>query len=145
MDLKFTPFRPTDLAEYTTWFPDGGISRGVSNPDALWMALVMGEAGAWAVRDAEGAFVAVVEAEPHGDSRCYVSVTVAPERRGQGIGADAIRRFHAGPGAQYRVLEGKVAPDHAASVAMAKKAGFVLTSPEPDSDGMLRFELRRVR
>ncbi len=142
MDLKFTPFRPADLAEYAAWFADGDTARRISNPDATWLAHVMGEAGAWAVRDTAGALVAVVEAEPHGD-RAYISVTVAPQRRGQGIGAEAIRMFHSGPGAHHAVLEGRIAPHHAASLGMVRKAGFTLTSPEPDADGMLRFELRR--
>jgi RimJ/RimL family protein N-acetyltransferase len=144
MDLKFTPFRPADLAEYAAWFADGDTARRISNPDATWLAHVMGEAGAWAVRDMVGALVAVLEAEPHSD-RAYISVTVAPERRGQGIGAECIRMFHTGPGAGYAVLEGRIAPHNAASLAMVKKAGFILTSPDPDADGMLRFELRRRR
>jgi RimJ/RimL family protein N-acetyltransferase len=144
MDLTFTPFRPADLAEYTRWFSDNATSRHLSNPDATWLAHVMGEAGAWAVRDPTGALLAVLEVEPDGD-RGYISVTVAPERRGQGIGADAIRRFHAGPGAHYTVLEGRIEPRNEASLAMIRKAGFVLTAAEPDADGMLRFELRRER
>lgn len=142
MELTFSPFRPADLAEYAAWFADGETSRRLSHPDAAWLAHVMGEAGAWAVRDAAGALVAVVEAE--GDpARGYVSVTVAPSRRGHGIGPEAIRRFHAGPGARFAVLEGRISPQNAASLSMARKAGFALMSSEPDHDGMLRYELRK--
>jgi RimJ/RimL family protein N-acetyltransferase len=144
MDLKFTPFRPADLAEYTRWFSDSAAARHLSNPDAAWLAHVMGEAGAWAVRDPAGTLVAVLEVEPNGD-RGYISVTVAPTRRGEGIGPEAIRMFHAGPGAGYAVLEGRIAPHNAASLGMVRKAGFVLIAPEADADGMLRFELRRQR
>ncbi len=142
MELTFSPFRPADLAEYAAWFADSETSRRVSNPDALWLAHVMGEAGAWAVRDATGALVAVVEAE--GDSmRGYVSVTVEPSRRGHGIGADAIKKFHTGPGSRFAVLEGRVSPQNVASLAMLQKAGFTLMSSAPDVDGMLRYELRK--
>jgi hypothetical protein len=144
MDLTLSPFRPADLAEYASWFADGETSRRVSNPDALWLAHVMGEAGAWAVRDASGALVAVLEAESEGGAvRAYVSVTVEPSRRGHGIGADAIKRFHAGPGAHYAVLEGRISPTNAASLSMVQKAGFILMSSAPDVDGMLRYELRK--
>jgi GNAT superfamily N-acetyltransferase len=144
MDLTLTQFRPADLAEYTRWFADSATALHLSNPDAAWLAHVMGEAGAWAVRDGVGALVAVLEAEPHGD-RCYISLTVAPERRGQGIGPSAVRQFHTGPGAAYSVLEGRISPQNAASLTMVRKAGFTLMTPEPDADGMLRFELRRER
>lgn len=142
MDLTFSRFRPSDLGEYAAWFEDAETSRRLSNPDAAWLAYVMNEAGAWAVRDETGALLAVVEAG--GDvARGYISVTVAPERRGHGIGGEAIRLFHAGPGKHFAVLEGRIAPDNTASISMIQKAGFVLISPEPDADGMLRFELRR--
>jgi RimJ/RimL family protein N-acetyltransferase len=144
MELKLSLFRPGDLAEYAAWFADGDTSRHLSNPDAAWMAHVMGEAGAWAVRDAQGILVAVVEAEPHGN-RAFVSVTVAPDKRGHGIGAEALRRFHAGPGVHFAVLEGRISPNNVASLSMVQKAGFVLTAPEPDPDGMLHFELRKER
>jgi RimJ/RimL family protein N-acetyltransferase len=142
MNLKFTPFRPSDLAEYAAWFDEAETPRRLSHPDAAWLAHVMGEAGAWAIRDDAGILVAVIEAEAYAD-RAFVSVTVVPTRRGQGIGAEAVRRFHAGPGAEYAVLEGRIAPRNEASLAMARKAGFILITPEPDQDGMLRFELRR--
>lgn len=144
MELTFTRFQPSDLAEYARWFDDAETSRRLSYPDADWLAYVMGAAGAWAARDGEGAFVALVEAEPHGD-RCYISVTVAPAHRGRGIGAEAIRAFHAGPGSPFAILEGRIAPNNAASLKMIRKAGFSLVSPEPDQDGMLHFELRRGR
>jgi RimJ/RimL family protein N-acetyltransferase len=143
MELRFSSFRPADLGEYAAWFADGETSRRVSNPDAAWLAHVMGEAGAWAVRDATGALIAVIQAE--GDPpRGYVSVTVEPSRRGHGIGADAIKQFHAGPGAHFAVLEGRISPENAASLSMVQKAGFSLMSPEPDHDGMLRYELRKA-
>ncbi|HVY18936.1 MAG TPA: GNAT family N-acetyltransferase [Bauldia sp.] len=144
MELTLTPFRPGDLAEYAAWFADAETSRRVSNPDASWLAHVMGEGGAWAIRDGDGVLVAVIDTEPQGE-RCYVSVTVAPSRRGQGIGAEVVRRFHAGPGVHFAVLEGRIAPHNVASVGMVRKAGFVLISPAPDADGMLRFELRKER
>lgn len=143
MDLTFARFRPSDLAEYARWFDsDAETARRLSYPDADWLAYVMGQAGAWAARDAAGSLLAVIEAEPHGD-RCYVSVTVAPEHRGHGIGAEAIRAFHVGPGVPFAILEGRISPDHAASLKMIRKAGFSLVSPEPDGEGMLHFELRR--
>jgi RimJ/RimL family protein N-acetyltransferase len=142
MDLTFTPFRPGDLAEYAGWFDDAETARRLSHPDAAWQAHVMGETGAWAVRNAEGDLIAVVEAEGDGP-RGYVSVTVAPTRRGHGIGAEALRGFHAGPGARFAVLEGRIAPHNAASISMIQRAGFTLASPEPDGDGMLHFELRK--
>jgi RimJ/RimL family protein N-acetyltransferase len=138
MELIFTRFLPGDLAEYASWFSE---ADGARRPqlDADWRAYVM---NGWAVRDETGVLVAVVEAG--GDvSRGYVSVTVAPERRGQGIGGEAIRLFHSGPGSHFAVLEGRIAPDNAASISMIQKAGFVLISPEPDGDGLLRFEHRR--
>lgn len=138
MDLTFTRFVPGDLAQYSSWFGEADAARRPA-PDADWRAYVM---NGWAVRDETGALVAVVEAG--GDvTRGYVSVTVAPERRGQGIGGEAIRLFHAGPGSHFSVLEGRIAPDNAASISMIQKAGFVLISPEPDGDGLLRFEHRR--
>lgn len=138
MDLTFTRFLPSDLAEYTSWL---GEADGARRPvlDADWQAYVM---NGWAVRDETGALVAVVEAG--GDvSRGYISITVAPARRGHGIGGEAIRLFHAGPGKHFAVLEGRIAPGNTASISMIQKAGFVLISPEPDADGMLRFEHRR--
>ena len=138
MELTFTRFRPGDLGEYSSWFSEVDDAR---RPvlDADWRAYVM---NGWAVRDETGALVAVIEAG--GDiSRGYVSVTVDPQKRGQGIGGEALRLFHAGPGAHFAVLEGRIAPDNAASLSMARKAGFTLISAEPDADGMLRFEHRR--
>jgi RimJ/RimL family protein N-acetyltransferase len=144
MDLTLTQFRPADLAEYSAWFADKETSRWLSNPDATWLAHVMGAAGAWAVRDADGTLVAVLEAEPTG-RRCYISVTVAPDRRGKGIGAMSVKKFHVGPGAGYAVLEGRISPQNAASLTMVRKAGFVLMTPEPDADGMLHYELRKLQ
>jgi RimJ/RimL family protein N-acetyltransferase len=143
MELTFTSFRPSDLAEYASWFDEKETATRLSHPDAAWLAHVMGASGAWAVRDEAGALIAVVEAEEGHSDRCYVSVTVEPSRRGKGIGAKAIKQFHGGPGAHFAVLEGRVAPHNIQSVSMLQKAGFRLMAAEPDADGMLRFELRK--
>lgn len=142
MELRFSQFAPGDLAEYGAWGDARTPEGRLADPAADWQAYVMGAAGAWAVRDAGGELIAVVETQ--GDaSRGYISVTVAPAHRGRGIGAEALRAFQAGPGAHFAVLEGRIAPHNAASLSMARKAGFTLMSPEADRDGMLHFELRR--
>jgi RimJ/RimL family protein N-acetyltransferase len=143
MELRFNPFRPSDLAEYASWFDETETAARLSHPDAAWLAHVMGASGAWAVRDEAGRLVAVVEAEDGHSSRCYVRVTVEPSHRGKGIGAKAIKQFHTGPGSHFTVLEGRVYPHNISSVSMLQKAGFSLMSSEPDDDGMLRFELRK--
>lgn len=147
MNLAFASFSAADFAEYRAWFGDTETSRRLSQPDPAWLAYVTagGAVACWTVRDASGDLVAVIQAdaEPDDPSRATVCVTVAPTRRQQGVGTAALRAFLAGEGRRFAILEGRIEPDNAASIAMTRAAGFTQMVAEPDEDGMLRFALRR--
>lgn len=139
----FTRFSSDDLAAYRAWFADPATAQRLSAPDADWFRYVTsGPAEAWAVRDRRGALVAVVEVEADDaePARGYVAVTVDPARRRQGIGRGVLRALPSAVVRRFKVLEGRVEPDNAASLAVTRAAGFREVGAAADADGMLRFE-----
>jgi RimJ/RimL family protein N-acetyltransferase len=97
------------------------------------------------VAHAEGRDVATARLDVEG-TEAVVSVTVAPEWRGRGIGTHVLRALvtEAFDGAGLRRLVARVKADNAASRAAFEHAGFTTATAAAD-DGAVVFVCERAR
>lgn len=104
--------RPITWEEHVAWF------RSRRNNPNCYMCLVL---------DNEGIPVGQVRLDVGVDGRAEVAISIAPDRRGRGYGAEALclvcRRFR-----EVRDISevvGYIKPDNTASIRAFEKAGFV--------------------
>lgn len=126
-----------DLPELRTWFVDSELSRRLAFPTNEWFTYVTAEAAArcWVAFDA-GRIVALTQVDHEESGLGYLSFAVHPSLRGKGTGTAVLAAFLSGPGRAYAILEGRVEPDNAASLACCRRCGFEILMT-PDSDGLL--------
>lgn len=138
MQITFRPFTRRDLSALRAWFVDAELARRLSFPTDAWFAHVAASPAArcWAAVEA-GMMIATVQVDRDGEGPGYLDLAVRPDRRGQGLGTAMLAAFLAGPGRDYPVLEGRIAPDNAASLACCRRCGFTLLA-ERDEDGFVR-------
>ena len=137
MQITFRPVTSDDLLELRTWFNDSELSRRLSFPTDDWFAYVTAGADArcWVALDA-GKVIAMMQVDREDSERGYLDLAVCPHLRGQGIGTAVLTAFLSGPGGVYRILEGRIEPDNAASLACCRRSGFEIL-PELDADGLV--------
>ncbi len=137
MQIIFRLISSNDLPVLRKWFEDAELSRRLSFPTDEWFAYVTAGADArcWLALDA-GERVAVIQVDREGSELGYLDLAVRPSLRGQGIGMGVLAAFLSGPGCDYAVLEGRIEPDNAASLACCRRCGFEIL-PTPDADGLL--------
>lgn len=137
MQIVFRPLASDDLPELRTWFKDSELSRRLSFPTDDWFAYVTAGADArcWVALDA-GKLIAIMQVDREDSERGYIDLAVRPHLRGQGIGTAVLTAFLSGPGGVYGILEGRIEPDNAASLACCRRCGFEIL-PELDADGLL--------
>jgi RimJ/RimL family protein N-acetyltransferase len=153
MQIIFRPVESDDLPELRAWFNDSELSRRLSFPTDDWFAYVTAGADAccWVALDA-GKVIAMMQVDREDSERGYLDLAVCPHLRGQGIGAAVLTAFLLGPGGIYRILEGRIEPDNAASLACCRRCGFEIL-PELDADSLVpaiyrssqQFNIRAVR
>ncbi|MBT9372620.1 GNAT family N-acetyltransferase [Rhizobium sp. CSW-27] len=136
MQITFRPLASDDLPELHTWFKDAELSRRLSFPTDDWFAYVTAGADArcWVASDA-GELIAMIQVDREDSERGYLDLAVRPQLRGQGIGTAVLKAFLSGPGGIYGILEGRIEPDNAASLACCRRCGFEIL-PELDADGL---------
>lgn len=136
MRIIFRPLASDDLPELRTWFEDSELSRRLSFPTDEWFAYVTAGAAArcWVALDA-GSIIGLMQVDREDSERGHLDLAVRPDLRGQGIGTAVLAAFLSGPGRAYAILEGRIAPDNAASLACCRRCGFAVL-PELDADGL---------
>lgn len=145
MQFTFRPFTSDDLVELRSWFEDAELSRRLSFPTDEWFVYVTaGDAARCWMALAAGQTVAEVQVDREGLERGYIDLAVRPDLRGQRIGAAVLSAFLSGPGQAYPILEGRIEPDNAASLACCRRCGFMLL-PEPDTDGFIQAIYRSTQ
>lgn len=137
MRIIFRPLARSDLQVLRIWFEDAELSRRLSFPTDEWFAYVTADADAncWVALDA-GRIIALMQVDREDFDKGYLDLAVDPRLRGQGFGTAVLMAFLSGPGTAYAILEGRIAPDNAASIAACRRCGFEIL-PEPDADGLL--------
>lgn len=138
MQIIFRPLASDNLPELRTWFEDAELSRRLSFPTDEWFAYVTAGVAArcWVALDA-GRIIAEVQVDREDAERGYFDFAVRPDLRGQRIGVAVISAFLSGPGRAYLLLEGRIEPDNAASLACCRRCRFTIL-PERDSDGFIQ-------
>lgn len=139
---QFRRLREQDLPVLRAWFGDAELSQRLSFPTDDWFAHVMKGAAAccWMARDAER-IIGMIQVDRDEEGRGSLGFAVQPGLRGRGFGTTILSAFLSGPGRAYRVLEGAIEPDNAASLACCRRCGFAIL-PEPDADGFIRVVYR---
>ncbi|WP_391581088.1 GNAT family N-acetyltransferase [Rhizobium laguerreae] len=74
--------------------------------------------------------------------RGYLDLAVHPDLRGQGFGTAVLSAFLSGPGRAYAILEGRIAPDNAASIAASALSKTNPRLPSHVRKAFREFELR---
>jgi RimJ/RimL family protein N-acetyltransferase len=132
------------------WRNDDETRRWSRSPTAVavdehaaWLANTLADSDRhlWVV-ERDGVPVATVRHDRVRRGRWEVSVTVAPQARGQGIAVDALaaaeqRLLELDP--QVTAIEAHVRPDNHASLRVFKRAGY--RPAGTDRDGLVRLEL----
>ncbi|MDX8443495.1 GNAT family N-acetyltransferase [Mesorhizobium australafricanum] len=142
MQISFRLFTVDDLPEFRAWFADAELSRRLSFPTDEWFAYVTagGAARSWVALDADR-MIAQMQVDREDAERGYLDLAMRPHLRGRGLGAAVLAAFLSGPGRAYPILEGRIEPDNAASLACCRRCGFVIL-PEPDADGFIQAVYR---
>jgi RimJ/RimL family protein N-acetyltransferase len=136
MTLTVRRLEAEQLDALRSWYDDAELARRLTYPTDEWYAAVSGEGQqCWVVFDDSGTIVASMQVDREADVG-YIALAVKPELRGRGIGSAALWAFITGPGRQYSILEGRIAPDNAASIACVQKCGFRMLD-ELDEDGLI--------
>ena len=136
MQLTVRRLKAEELGEIRSWHNDAELARRLTYPTDEWYAAVSAEGQqCWVAVDALGIIVAKMQVDRDGDVG-YIDLAVKPELRGRGVGFAALAAFMTGPGRQYSVIEGRIEPDNAASIACVQKCGFRLLD-ELDDDGLI--------
>lgn len=158
-DLEFVPLTGELICEVEEWFDDGATLRFLGGRDWIWRELwllisqpgaVVGDvrvAGrhAWLVRDADERFVGFIGVEVYDDDTAALSMVVAPEVRGLGVGRRVLGSLDELPElAGVERLVGGVEPANHAARQVLVAAGFKV-SHKPDDEGMLDVERVRSR
>jgi RimJ/RimL family protein N-acetyltransferase len=136
MKLTVRRLEAEQLDEIRTWYDDAELARRLTHPTDEWYAAISAEGQqCWVVLDDSDTPVAKMQVDREGDVG-YIALAVKPELRGCGIGSAALSAFITGPGRQYSILEGRIEPDNAASIACVQKCGFRMLD-ELDDDGFM--------
>lgn len=137
MQIIFRPLARNDLQALRIWFEDAELSRRLSFPTDEWFAYVTAgaDASCWVALDA-GRIIALMQVDREDSDKGCLDLAVDPSLRGQGFGTAALTAFLSGPGTAYAILEGRIAPDNAASIGTCRRCGFQILT-EPDADGLL--------
>ncbi|NKN02712.1 GNAT family N-acetyltransferase [Rhizobium leguminosarum bv. viciae] len=145
MQISFRPLMIGDLPKLRAWFEDSELSRRLSFPTDEWFAYVPnGEpARCWVAMQGDQ-LIGEVQVDRDGAERGYLDLAVCPDLRGRGFGAAVLSAFLSGPGQAYPILEGRIEPDNAASLACCRHCGFAFL-PEPDADGFIQAVYKMPR
>lgn len=158
VDVELRPAAPADAALLLAWANDpltrwassdrpviepaehaAWLERGLAATDRSWM---------W-IGERDGRAIGVVRFERRTGDDAEVSITVAPEQRGRGVGAallaSGIDTFDAVAGPTRLIA--RIRSDHAASLALFAGAGFTRTDDDTadGSTGPAIVELARER
>ncbi|MDB5531065.1 MAG: acetyltransferase family protein [Devosia sp.] len=86
--------------------------------------------------------IAALQIDNGKDGRGYLDIALRPDLRGRRLGVAVLSAFISGPGSEFKVLEGAIEPDNAASLACVRRCGFQIFLGL-DEDGLVRVERYR--
>ncbi len=141
----FEPLDEAGFQVYCDCYASDPAQYWISPPTRQWFDYLQytPSAHAWLVRADDGRAIGLVQLDEDAEGQGGVMLFVAPEARRRGHGRGILRALLARPDlARLRAIAGGIDPKNEASLRCALGAGFVLTSPEPDAEGLLRAVYR---
>ena len=157
MNLSCRPIDASLVEVMRPWYEDAETQRFLHGPEDLDTVLDLIEKmpgselrgsivtfrQEWVFFDGDEP-VGACGVETYDHTRTSVSILVAPEHRGKGVGMEMLQQASSLPGLESTtVLEGGVEPDNKASIRALEKAGFNIAE-EVDHEGFLMVT-KRVR
>ena len=137
MSVSFRPFSNADLAGYQRWFDDAEVARRMAYPSPEWMDYIKTpDVLCFVASEGSEKSAAVLQMDIDPNGCGHLSLVVHPDLRHAGVGARVLTAFVMGPGQNMDELCASIDPDNAASLAIAKRAGFVVENA-CDKDGLV--------